>query len=795
VVTLQELIAESDLHPAPRIGEFTRLATGAQRYRHEQKASRATSIPRTTGLWCVLELDPGLAGALAACGLDKDRLAETLSFGTAPPAAKVQVAELHEDFERALRTYLAGRVHRGPVDLADLALAILRAGRDDTRGRLPERLSRLGVDVGAAIAAVEALIEPPEGEEPYSRSVREARGRLEGAGPITASVLAAELQRAHPDYAGGGFGSVTLRDDGTEATADEWLARVAALYDLDEVATTRHEVIDGPLTILGLAALDEVLAAELRSAGVLDAFEHDAAARPRPARPREREARTDWTTDSPATEDLLGRKVLAEILAKKLRCLSDPQADQLSSFMVHVDGPWGAGKSTLFEFLQKKLEPGFVVVRVNAWRDQRTGAPWWTLLSALRRAVVLSRPRSLRAGARVLSFFDRLRAGWLPFVVALLALVAALVALVAATHIDLNEGGKVADSVLKLISLTTVGLAAIAAATRFLLPATKRSAELLVQTRDDPMDEVMRLFARSLRRAKRPTVFLIDDLDRCDGSYVVEFLEAMQTLVRDAPARLRGRRRGHEVAGPYAFIAADGQWIRTAYEAHYDTFGASASAGRPLGFLFLEKVFQIHVRLPTITDSARERFMRTLLKLGAPATEGDDEKADQARREVAAAGNDAAGVEAARGATTIDDPVKRMEVLGEAAVKFADGAVVDATEHELARFGVFLEPNPRSMRLFVNTYSVLRSLRTLEEVFVPLGPLALWSVVEVRWPYLADHLRAHPEAVDSGNGAAPPVVAALLRNAEVRRVLDDEENGPLDRARIRECAGVPAQMD
>jgi hypothetical protein len=271
----------------------------------------------------------------------------------------------------------------------------------------------------------------------------------------------------------------------------------------------------------------------------------------------------------------------------------------------------------------------------------------------------------------------------------------------------------------------------------------------------------------------------------------------MQTLVRDAPALLHGRRRRQTVAGPYAFIAADGQWIRLAYETHYDAFGASSPAGRPLGFLFLEKVFQIHIRLPTITASARERFMRTLLKLSAPTTEGDHENADEARRAVAAAANDAAGVEAARGASKIADPVTRMEVLGEAAVKFADGAVVNATEHELAPFGAFLEPNPRSMRLFVNTYSVLRSLRTLEEVFVQLGPLALWSVVEVRWPFLADYLRKHPEAVEGNgrNGGPPPEIALLLQDADVRRVLDDDVNGPLDPALIRECSGVPAQLD
>jgi hypothetical protein len=102
---------------------------------------------------------------------------------------------------------------------------------------------------------------------------------------------------------------------------------------------------------------------------------------------------------------------------------------------------------------------------------------------------------------------------------------------------------------------------------------------------------------------------------------------------------------------------------------------------------------------------------------------------------------------AARQATAIADPPTRMDVLGDAAVKFSDRGIVEAAEHALTPFEDYLEPNPRSIKLFVNSYGVLRSLRTLEEIFVPSGPLALWTVVETRWPHLADLLRAHPDAI------------------------------------------------
>ena len=38
--------------------------------------------------------------------------------------------------------------------------------------------------------------------------------------------------------------------------------------------------------------------------------------------------------------------------------------------------------------LQDELETDSLVVYFNAWREQRSGPPWWGMLSALRRAAV-----------------------------------------------------------------------------------------------------------------------------------------------------------------------------------------------------------------------------------------------------------------------------------------------------------------------------------------------------------------------------------------------------------------------
>jgi hypothetical protein len=308
-------------------------------------------------------------------------------------------------------------------------------------------------------------------------------------------------------------------------------------------------------------------------------------------------------------------------------------------------------------------------------------------------------------------------------------------------------------------------------------------------------------------------VFLIDDLDRCDADYVVEFLEVVQTLVRDAPqflpdsdGRLKVAQRIRRVmlrlpgygnlAGPYVFIAADGQWIRSSYEQHYDTFRQTALQGRPLGYLFLEKVFQLHVRLTSITPGAREAFLDTLL---TPARRhrlpsGQHDVISTAKAAVRDARSEAEVIAVAqKAAVDVVDPMAKMEILGDAAVKFSERAIEQATEHELHPFGTFLEPNPRSIKLFVNTYGVLRSLRTLEEVFIPTGPLALWAVLEIRWPYLADYLRTHPDTIEHYRTGqdVPDEVKLLLMNKQVEPILTDPRwGGPLTSDLIRQCAGA-----
>lgn len=829
--SLQELISESARQASPRVSDLARLATAVQAQRFQSGVSDTSRITRTAALWAAMEMDEPTRTALEDSGIRQAALGKLISVPAAPPAASKE-ADLNEYFARALRGYLSQYPQRQLIDLPDITAAILLAARDDRDGLLPDRLSRLKGDLDSAVLRIEDLISgtPPAqfSAEDYSRSVQAVRQRLGPTAEVAAARIAEAIQKDHGKYGDGRFAKITLRPEvGRKVAVDEWLRQVRSLYDMGQVSQTRHQAIDGQLTLLGLAELDDSLAEDLRAEGFLDKLAEDAELIPQHRRPD----RTEWSSDAPATTDRLGRQSLAETLVKRLERLMGDRTLAGQSFLIHVDGPWGAGKSSLFQLLREKLQPAFLVVEVNAWREQQVGLPWWTLLTSLRRGVTSSRSPWLRPAIWLAGFADRIRANWMPFVAAVLVVCAAVIWFIVMQGHDLGNSSKIADSALKIISLASVSAAGLVAAARYLLLGSRRSAQGFVDTNDNPMQEVRRLFARTLKRARKPVVYLIDDLDRCDDAYVVEFLEVMQTLVRDAPEfepatgrrSQRGAQRGagtpgtrsglyrhkRAPAGPYAFIAADGRWIRSSYERHYCSFMSTSAPGRPLGYLFLEKIFQLHIRLPSITPSTRDAFFASLLNCnqaqaadgtGAGAnhsTPSDSDASQQSYKAAQAATERATGeaelVRAARLATAITDPQKRMEILGNVVVRLSDSSVTAQYEHELTRFRAFLEPNPRTMRLFVNTYGIERCLRTLEEVLVPTGPLALWTVIEIRWPLLADYLRNCPSAFESPHDGHPEEIRPLLTDPEVMRVVHDRSSGPLTPDLIRQCSGAAGE--
>ncbi|MEV6445258.1 P-loop NTPase fold protein [Amycolatopsis sp. NPDC051716] len=500
----------------------------------------------------------------------------------------------------------------------------------------------------------------------------------------------------------------------------------------------------------------------------------------------------DWLSDTPADHDLLDRKALATVVRDRLARIAGERPE--SSFLVHLDGRWGTGKSTLLKFLRERLEPDFLVVEFDAWRQARLAHPWWFLLTAAREAIAGDLGWWRRKKLRIKEIFDRVRRTGAPYVAA----VAVLLVLAGAIAMWLWPRQGTSDqwgSAAKVVSAVAGALiplwAGALVASRFLLWNSARGAKLFEQSGTNPLHEVSAHFSWLLGQTRKPVVFFVDDLDRCPHAQVVDLLDTVQTLFRDAPRRTGAK----DVPAPFFVVAADGAWLRKSYELTYETFGdCVALPGKPLGYLFLDKIFQLTVRMPLLTEAKQQHYVDRLLRIGDQDETAVTVETEDLRRRL----NEGQG----RESEILDlvaeaSPAAKAAVAGDAAMALLQPEVVRRTEHEIRKFRPLLGENPRGMKHFFNTYSIFRCVRTLEGNTPSRDTLALWSIVRMRWPSLFDYLEASP---DAAAGVLEPILVAdhfpatlhdVATSLPVRQVFLSALGGPLTAARIRQCAGHP----
>jgi hypothetical protein len=495
------------------------------------------------------------------------------------------------------------------------------------------------------------------------------------------------------------------------------------------------------------------------------------------------ETAVDWAADAPARQDHLNRACLADVLASRLREVR--REDPTTSFLLHIDGAWGTGKSSLLNFLDERLADEFTIVRFDAWRQSRITPPWWALLSATRRGITEGRGLFSSARLRIGEIYARTRRSGATYLLAVILLLIG----VGVTAMLVLPGGEplanLAGKATTLIAALATLWAGALVASRLLLWDSARGARLFEQSTANPMDDVAAHFGWLLDRSNKPVLFFVDDLDRCPAPYVVELLDAMQTLVRDAP--------GAKAA--YFVVAADGAWLRTSYESAYRSFETCVSGlGLPLGYLFLDKLFQLTVPVPVATPRARSAYLDRLLHV---ADEQTDERTRQEVRTAQAViardvGDESRILRVVREAS----PAAREVLVADAARALAAPQTRARTEHALRKFLPLLHSNPRNVKKFLNTYSMLRSVRVLENNTISSDVLALWTIIRVRWPAMADHLEARPEAVRGiveplwADECLPPHLRELAADPDLRDVVRSRDGGPLTAQVIRQCTGT-----
>ena len=453
--------------------------------------------------------------------------------------------------------------------------------------------------------------------------------------------------------------------------------------------------------------------------------------------------------DDPATRDYLEREPFARVLAARIRELrSEPLSSpsRNAPFMLHIHGRWGSGKSSVLNFLKARLEssegtgePARVVL-FNAWEHNSRRPPWWPFLRQIYKTL-LKDPSGLipwrrRWLLRARWWSWRARADLLPLII--IVLVFGLV--VRFVGSDSNS----VDTAVKIVAAVATASAVIYAFGRSLMFGSARAAQAYSDLKADPMSSVKALFAEIAGSVDTHLVVIIDDLDRCDADYVVDLLEGIQILFKTRPVTY--------------VAAADRKWICAAFEKRYADFSSRISEpGRPLGYLFLEKLFQISAGMPKLTLELQEHFLETLTDAAAPPPEIPEEVRVEARQELSGLTSEADIQAAVR--KVAGDPTRVRAYREEGAIQIGTPRVRELTETRLRGLLAFMESNPRAMKRLVNDVSLAQSRGILEGRYVPVEARARWAMIGHRWPQFADYLADQPEAITAWRpakrGAAP----------------------------------------
>jgi KAP family P-loop domain len=618
---------------------------------------------------------------------------------------------------------------------------------------------------------------------------------------IPAADLVVKILRDHPYYGGGNALNVAQRLASLDSSASkverqttsEWLIQTAVFLRSDAVIT-------GRCVVAALAMLDRRVGRELLVDGFLAALMSEAPdGRPSVQSQLTVEAlqkfdefmrigrdsdslsgSTETLSDAPAkskAEDRLGRAAFAEVLAENIRRLR--RLEEKAPLVVHLDGPWGSGKSTVLNFLDLALATGatarerWTILRYNAWQQQRGDSPWWalaTLIAVEGQRQLWSKNPGAAGWMGLRHFWFRTFAGRVPVLLAAMAAISfGLVAYYVPIGPPPAGGGPTRNiSQLKdILSIATIIFGAVIAASRF-ITATDATAQEFLKSRPDPVGALVRHTEFLLRTLGQPVAILVDDMDRCDAAAVVRVLEGIHTVFGTLQIVF--------------VIAGDGRWIARAFEKTYadnsPNIGKTTFA-RPLGALFLEKIFQLSAVVPDMPQAIKNRYWRELLKLPAASPEAG---ADEEAKHISTLRTEEEILATVASVDPLLEPA-RAQALREAAMRrlVQPDLIENPSRHVLEIFGRAIEANPRAMKRQVMAYGMARACDLASFRNTPQQLLAAWSVLCMRWPTLADWIREKPDRIamqyvdpeNADEAQDSKAFLAMMRQPEVRTVLDE----------------------
>lgn len=497
--------------------------------------------------------------------------------------------------------------------------------------------------------------------------------------------------------------------------------------------------------------------------------------------------KTKSSHDAPTTNDRLGRLPFARKLVEVIEDQRSESGSRIFDFAIHLYAPWGLGKSSVIEMMTEQLEDhtregaeNWAVFTFNAWAHEHRKRPWWPFLACLHEASLRQKCRQGKWVSVVWTFlwwWARRLLDWIGSFTLALAAVAVLYWVSVSFGWFPNDGegvdwqamvGGVTGSLTLIVALTSHGSR--------LLFGPKDQTDFYSSLSRNPWKRVRTRFRDLAGKLNRPVCIFIDDLDRCQASYVVDVLTGIQTHFRKDNV--------------VYVVAADRKWLRTSFETAYKDFvDKSGQKEDRLGYLFLEKVFQLSVPLPRIPAYYREAYIRELLNdeevAALDAGSVEDGAVFDAQMKAHRQGGDAApdtphdmpeeSEVDERGASPARPSAKEAERKTiEALEKSASKEEASAVKHRLRDLIDCFPSNPRVIKRVINAYGVHMFEAFFEDIDVSeerRDLIARWAILEQCYPALIDILIDEPELAEHFN----PMKGELPRlsaDSEFKRFFD-----------------------
>ncbi|WP_303315273.1 P-loop NTPase fold protein [Flavivirga abyssicola] len=454
--------------------------------------------------------------------------------------------------------------------------------------------------------------------------------------------------------------------------------------------------------------------------------------------------------DQIVNEDKLGRDPVAKAFVDLIK--KDVFTEKLNhSFIVHLQGKWGAGKSSFLNFVKNNLNAGkeqWVIVEYNAWQNQHMSPPWWSLIDQ----VYLKS----RAQLNGLAYFQLWRkevfrriwrySGWqkiIAFILFSLSIICILffgediINIFNETTAVIQNGKDISKkSVItklgdfgKLILTISSLLGILYGLTKFVtIPFfinSSKDAESFVLKASDPMNQVKKHFNDLVddinKEKKRQLAIFIDDIDRCNKEYVVCLLEGIQTLFRDKRVLY--------------IVAGDKNWITTSFANTYEEFESEDIGKNQLGELFIEKAFQLSFRLSNISEESKQNYWNHILGMQKeniePKVSSIKDLTEDKQKEIKSVLRDSKSeLTNPKFVQNIQDRFNLTEDTASTIVIEEKNKDTEELRHLLQEYHAYIDTNPRSIIRLANNYTMARSILIAERVAFDEHMLFRWLVIE-----------------------------------------------------------------